>query len=662
MPETYAMTEDQHPAIEKELDCSMLKVFFDDSPQGVLVIENGKIIYVNRNLIEHFSIVPEAVIGQNIQILADVLEPQDRDSALRKLDALFAGVAETNRERFKFVGKDGMKHVIEVIGNSINISGKTYVIAYAIEVTADEISRDTLARERKAYGIITEAALSTENISRVCQRMLEGLLDVLGFDLGTIRLFDRVEDTLNLVASVNLKESEATEIVSREDPNLLVARTARTLQPLVVPDVTLLTEPAGRMTKARGLGIRTLIFWPIIGAESQLQGVINIASKSIRPLEEEDRVFFTTVSGMFAAILERRKAEEQLKESQEQFIAFADNMPGPVFIKDHQSRVLFVNHFMKSRAPTPDNRNLTNIELFNVERAKELNEEDQKVLARGPIDRVQRVLDNDGNIRTYRSHKFPIFREGKPPLIGGFSLDITEQVEAEKQSNEARARAEWAIDLMSHDLNNMHQGIMGSLELILQNPDLSDDLRQIAENALMQVNRSVSLIANVKKFSLVDQGDIVFEKTDPANSLIAAIEILKQSFPTREIIVETNVSSGQYCIMADDFLQDVFYNILHNAVKATPTDEIRLQVDVNLIEEGEFLRLDFLDWGDGINDRMKENILTGLDERIRRISGVGLTLVKQIIDHYHGKIWVEDRVEGDYTKGTRFVVLLPHGC
>jgi PAS domain S-box-containing protein len=488
------------------------------------------------------------------------------------------------------------------------------------------------------------------------------LIDVLGYDLGTIRLYKKEEDTLNLVASVNLDESQITEIVSREDPSLLVARTARTHQPLVVPDVTTFSEPVERMTKAVSLGIRTLIFWPIIGAEADLQGVINVASKSIHPLEEDDRVFFSTVSGMFATILERRKAEEQLKESQEQFVAFADNMPGPVFIKDHESRVLFLNHFMKGGATTTDTRELANIDLFKEERARALDEEDQKVLARGPIDRVQRVLDNEGNIRTYRSHKFPIFREGKPPLIGGFSLDISEQVEAEKQSNEARARAEWATDLMSHDLNNMHQGIMGSLELILQNPQLPDNLKQIAENALLQVNRSVSLIANVKKFSLVNQGDIAFEKTDPALSLIAAIEILKQSFPMREIIVETNIASGQYCIMADDFLQDVFYNILHNAVKATPASKVRLQVDVNLIEEGEYLRLDFLDWGEGINDRMKENLLTGLDERIRRISGVGLTLVKQIVDHYHGKIWVEDRVPGDSERGARFVVLLPHGC
>jgi PAS domain S-box-containing protein len=656
------MTKDENDASKPELDSSIFRRFFDASPQGVLVIDEGTIIYANKSITENLGITPEMAIGKDVALLSNALNPDEREEALKRFMQLSRGIKETDSERLRFVGRDGAKRVLEITAHSLNVSGKNYVMTYGVDVTTDELSRETIARERKAYSIIAEAALSTELISTVCQKLLEGLIEILDFDLGTIRLFHDEEQTLDLVASVNIESNEATRSIRRDDPNLLAARTARTLEPLVVTDVSILTDSQDRMSRAKELGIRTLIFWPIIGGDNSLQGVVNIASREIKSFEEDDRIFFTTVSSMFATILEHRKAEEKLKDSQEQFIAFADNMPGPVFIKDHKSRVLFVNHFMRRKSPNPNIQELTNVDLFKGERAKSLTEEDQKVLARGPIDRIQTVREKDGKIKTFRSHKFPIFREGKPPLIGGFSLDISEQVDAEKASNEARARAEWATDLMSHDLNNMHQGIMGSLELILQDPALPHNLRDIAENALTQVNRSVSLISNVKKFSLVNKGDLVLEKTDPAQSLTAAIEILKQSFPTREINVITNIASGEYCIMADDFLQDVFYNILHNGVKATQSDVVILEVEVKLIDEGEYLRMDFIDHGEGINDRMKNNILTGLDERIRRISGVGLTLVKQIIDIYRGKIWVEDRVKDDYSKGARFVILLPHGC
>jgi len=291
----------------------------------------------------------------------------------------------------------------------------------------------------------------------------------------------------------------------------------------------------------------------------------------------------------------------------------------------------------------------------------QLTEEDQKVLKEGPIDRVQTTV-RDGKTRTFRTHKFPIFREGKPPLIGGFSIDITEQIEAQSQREQAKARAEFFNDLMAHDLNNMHQGIMSSLELLLSDENLPDHLRKMAENALKQVNRSVSLINNVKKFSMVNQEDLILEKTDPGESLLTAIQIVNQTFPNRTISIENNLSSGTYCIMANDFLQDVFYNLLHNAVKFTDSNEVKIRVTSSLTEDGEYLKIDFEDWGIGINDRLKESILTGIDERVLRVSGVGLTLVKQIVDQYNGSISIEDRVQGNHSQGARVVVLLPHGC
>jgi signal transduction histidine kinase len=40
-------------------------------------------------------------------------------------------------------------------------------------------------------------------------------------------------------------------------------------------------------------------------------------------------------------------------------------------------------------------------------------------------------------------------------------------------------------------------------------------------------------------------------------------------------------------------------------------------------------------------------------------SGPGLYLVKSLVEGYGGRVWVEDRVHGDHTKGARFVVMLP---
>lgn len=532
------------------------------------------------------------------------------------------------------------------------------------KVDDEQISRDALTRERKAFSIITEAALSTESIENLCERILTGLVSTLGFDIGTIRLYNEKDEMLHLIASVGIKEGETPISIHKNDPNYLVARTARTMSPLFTSDILQSPESQDRMTRAKELNIRSLIFWPIIGSENNLLGVINIAAKNLKALNQEDRSVFATIAGMFSTILERRNAEQELRDSEERFIAFADNMPGPVYIKDDKSRVLFINRYMREVSPMPSRETWegkSNIDLFRIDRAEEITEEDQLVLREGPLDRTQQTM-RDGRVRTFHTHKFPIIREGKPPLIGGFSIDITKQVEAQQQHEEAKARAEFFNDLMAHDLNNMHQGIMSSLELILSDDKLPKHLRTITESALKQVNRSVSLISNVKKFSRVNQEDLILDKTDPAESLTAAIQIVHQTFPNQKIDIETNLASGIYCIMANDFLQDVFFNLLHNAVKFTESDDIKIRVKSSLTDEGEYLRLDFEDWGTGIDDRLKNCILTGIDERVRRVSGVGLTLVKQIIDQYNGKVWIEDRVKGNYTKGARVVIMLPNGC
>jgi signal transduction histidine kinase len=67
------------------------------------------------------------------------------------------------------------------------------------------------------------------------------------------------------------------------------------------------------------------------------------------------------------------------------------------------------------------------------------------------------------------------------------------------------------------------------------------------------------------------------------------------------------------------------------------------------------------DNGPGIPDELKPRLfkrqLAG--DRMAKGSGIGLYLVKTLVNSYHGRVWAEDRVYGDRSKGSRFVVMLP---
>ncbi|HEC40192.1 MAG TPA: ATP-binding protein, partial [bacterium] len=74
-----------------------------------------------------------------------------------------------------------------------------------------------------------------------------------------------------------------------------------------------------------------------------------------------------------------------------------------------------------------------------------------------------------------------------------------------------------------------------------------------------------------------------------------------------------------------------------------------------------FVKMEFLDNGIGIDDKSKELIFRKgykKDKNIRGM-GIGLSLVKKILESFKGKVWVENRIQDDYTLGSNFVVEIP---
>jgi signal transduction histidine kinase len=246
----------------------------------------------------------------------------------------------------------------------------------------------------------------------------------------------------------------------------------------------------------------------------------------------------------------------------------------------------------------------------------------------------------------------------KPIGVIGIARDITERKKTERQLEEAVATAAFYNDLMAHDISNLQQGIMSSMELMLDSGSLSEELESLAKSALAQTKRGAKLVTNVKKLAAL--GEITeLVATDPHQALTEAIDMVKDSYPILNIKININFSEEQYSVMADEFLIDVFYNLLHNAARMDKNDVVVIDVIADDKEGESFLAIRVQDRGPGINDTLKKAILARFGDRERRGSGLGLTLVRRIINRYGGRIWVEDRVEGDYQQGASLVVVLP---
>ena len=64
------------------------------------------------------------------------------------------------------------------------------------------------------------------------------------------------------------------------------------------------------------------------------------------------------------------------------------------------------------------------------------------------------------------------------------------------------------------------------------------------------------------------------------------------------------------------------------------------------------------DYGKGISDSMKKELFERFYSKAKG-SGLGLSIIKTLVERYKGKIWVGDRIYEDYTQGTTFGMIFP---
>ncbi|WP_440949772.1 PAS domain S-box protein [Methanosphaerula subterraneus] len=139
-------------------------------------------------------------------------------------------------------------------------------------------------------------------------------------------------------------------------------------------------------------------------------------------------------------ITELKSAEESLRESEGRFAAFMEHLPVTAFIKDDQSTNLFVNRHMVEVFGEQDWIGTSVYSQFPQEAAEKMVEDDKQTLRDGYRKAIETLQGRDGTIKNYETYKFRIDRENKPPLIGGFAVDITDRKRAEDALRESEER------------------------------------------------------------------------------------------------------------------------------------------------------------------------------------------------------------------------------
>jgi PAS domain S-box-containing protein len=180
----------------------------------------------------------------------------------------------------------------------------------------------------------------------------------------------------------------------------------------------------------------------IIHGQNRPFGVLGAHTTRKQKFSQDDINFLQAVANVLAIAIERKRAEEALRESQELFDRFMSNSPVIAFIKDEQGRFLYVNSLLERtwNRPLADWLGKTDFDLFPAEQAQQWRDNDTAVLAGGKaVQFLETSVDEDG-IHFWLSFKFPVIDASGQRFLAGMSLDISDRLRLEDELRQSEAK------------------------------------------------------------------------------------------------------------------------------------------------------------------------------------------------------------------------------
>jgi signal transduction histidine kinase/DNA-binding response OmpR family regulator len=240
----------------------------------------------------------------------------------------------------------------------------------------------------------------------------------------------------------------------------------------------------------------------------------------------------------------------------------------------------------------------------------------------------------------------------------GIALDNAMLV---RNIQEADRHKDEFLATLAHELRNPLAPIRNSLHM-LHLADARTDVGKLHETMERQVNHMVRLVDDLLEVSRITRGKIDLRKevVDLASVVRSAVETSKPYLDAAKHVLTVSIPEEPIYLEADSVrLAQVISNLLNNAAKYTDAGG---QIHLSAERVGDAVRVVLRDNGVGIPAEMLPkvfNIFTQIDRTLGRSQGglgIGLTIVKRLVEMHAGRVEVFSDGEG---RGSEFVVTLP---
>jgi signal transduction histidine kinase len=244
----------------------------------------------------------------------------------------------------------------------------------------------------------------------------------------------------------------------------------------------------------------------------------------------------------------------------------------------------------------------------------------------------------------------------------------SEREETDTDLSNERARSDHALQtrdefmgIVSHELRNMLNAMMGSAELIASGVGRENHVDHVRMNA-QRIQRSAvrmeRLIGDLVDLASIEAGRlaVTLEAGDPTLVAMEAVEIFQAQASARGVSLTTEMALPPSVVMLDPArILQVLTNLLSNAMKFTPAQG---RVAIRLSRVGDIVRFAVSDTGAGVPTDQLEAVFerfVQLTKNDRRGVGLGLYISRAIVEGHGGRMWAENAAGG----GSTFSFTLP---
>ena len=379
-------------------------------------------------------------------------------------------------------------------------------------------------------------------------------------------------------------------------------------------------------------------------------------------------------------ITDRILAEQALRDSEERFRFFLNEIPAAAFLKDSAGRYIFTNHYMQEVLGADESWiGRTTMECFPIQEAQSIITSDEDAIVNRYSIHLQKLVDSTGKERVFQTHKFRISGgENKKQMLGGIALDVTDKLDVEKARKKLELQVLHAQKLESlgvlaggiaHDFNNILMAILGYADLALLDVSPASPVKP----SLLEIEKAARDAADLAKQMLAYSGRGKFQiiKLD-INEIIRGMLHLFEISISKKAVIRYNLSNDLPAIEADPSqIRQIIMNLITNASDALEKTSGIISITTSLMEcdreylstaylndelqEGKYVYIEVSDTGTGMDEKTLTKLFDPFFTTKFTGRGLGLSAVLGIVRGHRGTI----KVYSEPGNGTSFKVLLP---